>query len=67
MHTFKHDDAEFNYNPDLSGFVFAMNNSKAVPVSISGHALRAFMAHFLRKERIAEIENMTDDEILRGA
>lgn len=52
----------FSYRSDLSGMVNItyMDHS----VQIRGDALLAFMAHFLRNQRVTAIEVTSDREIL---
>lgn len=55
MHHFVHDSVGFMYNSDLSGDVEICVDDVAFPVP--GAALLAFVAEYVRRERIAEIEN----------
>ena len=62
MHTHKHKDTSFVYNSDLSGNVRIVHDGKELDVP--GEALIAFVAEHARRQRISQIENASDFEIL---
>jgi hypothetical protein len=70
MHTFTSSDGyTFHYNSDLSGHVEVSYKSwEKAPVRqvyVSGRALKEFVAESIRNERIAVLEQMTTEELLR--
>lgn len=61
-HTFKHADATFIYNSDGSGPITVSAEGREVNVTLD--ALKAFVAHGVRRTFIARLEAMEDDAIL---
>lgn len=53
----------FNYNADTSGEVLIRCGDKEI--AIPGRSLMDFVADVVRHQRIAAIENMTTEELLK--
>lgn len=65
MHHVKIDNTHFNYNSDLSGDVHISSETDAnCQVVIPGKTLLAFAARWIRIQRISELEDMADSEVL---
>ena len=63
-HTFRHQGATFIHDSDLSGDVTVRNEYTQNEVEVSGDALLAFVADYVRRERIARLEDCGDHELL---
>lgn len=65
MNHFLHDETStgFNYNSDLSGDVYIRVRG-AKEVAVPGYALLAFIAEYVRSERIAALEQAGVEELL---
>lgn len=63
MHTATCGKTNFNFNSDLSGDV-VITNDAGTTIMVPGGDLVAFVAEYVRQQRIAEIENMTALEVL---
>lgn len=61
-HAESHERTVFNYNSDLSGDVEI--DCDGATIHVPGEALFAFIAEYVRRERIAAIENASDDKVL---
>jgi hypothetical protein len=61
MHTFKHNNVTFTFNPDLSGEVSIGNGQ--VSLDIPGEALQAFLCEWARHRAIALLEQFTHNQI----
>ena len=61
-HTFNAGDTTFIHNPDMSGEVTLLHEDKQIV--IPGQALIAFMAEYVRQEKIRLIEGTGDAEAL---
>lgn len=61
-HTLETNGVVFNFNADLSGVVSIAINDKMLDVP--GDALLAFIANYVRYERISELEQMDSHEVL---
>ena len=57
------DGTHFHSNSDLSGDVIISENG--VQYRVPGRDLLAFVANYVRDERIAALEHASDEEILR--
>lgn len=65
MHTFKSQGIIFRYNQDMSGGVIVEDfaPSKPISVEIPGQALLEFVAEYVRRNRIAVIEQQTVNDL----
>jgi hypothetical protein len=61
-HYFEHSGVTFIYSSDLSGNVVIQNEGDGV--ELPGVALLAFVAAHIRREKIADLENAADFDIL---
>jgi hypothetical protein len=61
-HTYKHNKTNFVCNADLSGEVDI--HTESGHITVKGTDLIAFVAGYVRRERIATLENSTDEDIL---
>jgi hypothetical protein len=73
MHTFKTGDAPhetaFHFNSDLSGDVSirrSLGEIVSKELTIPAEHLLAFVAEFIRREKIARLEEASDMQILMG-
>ncbi len=68
MHSVDVDNYTFHFNSDMSGDVIVHYTSDKgkETFEIPGSVILRFLAEFLRRERITQVENMSDDEILYG-
>ena len=66
MHTFEHDGVVFNYNADMSGDVIIWREGQKPRMNllVPASALVAFVADYVRRERISAIEDASDIEML---
>ena len=65
MHTFTHGNTTFHYNSDLSGDVHIIHKrSGREDAYIPGEALLAFIAEYVRRQRISTLEEAGDAEVL---
>jgi hypothetical protein len=65
MHTFKAEGGtSFHHNSDLSGEVIIIQES-GKEISVPGQDILEFVAQYVTNELVAEIEQMTTEEILR--
>lgn len=64
MHTFTFGETFFQYNSDLSGDVQIAKRNGHETLDVPGEALIAFIAYYVRNQRIREIEDMDDAEVL---
>lgn len=62
MHRFIINGTVFTYNSNLSGDVIMNNGGKNI--HINGGELKAFFANFIRLQKIANLENASNDKIL---
>jgi hypothetical protein len=70
MHTFKANDATFDYNSDFSGDVhitaYCSELNRNVTIELKADAVRRFVAVcYILPRKIAEIEQATVDELLK--
>lgn len=63
MHTYTFGDVTFHYNADLSGEVRIVREDGHV-LAVPGEALLVFVAGWVGRQRIREIERMTEYELL---
>lgn len=63
MHHFDHQDGHINYNSDLSGEVHIVN-SRGEESWVSGAMLVSFVADYVRRERITQLESMSDKDLM---
>ena len=64
MPTFSHGRINFNYNSDLSGDVIISTALRHNELHVPGEALLAFMANYVRQQRIGVLEDASNSEIL---
>lgn len=67
MHSFSTPTATFNYNSDFSGEVVIYKNEGSIhhsPIYIPACDLLAFVAEYIRMNKISKIESMTARELL---
>jgi hypothetical protein len=58
------DDVSFVYNSDLSGNVTITDNVTRKSLDVRGDQLLAFLADYVRRQRIESLEQMSDAEVL---
>lgn len=63
MHTYIHGDEVFNYNSDLSGDVIISYKDHQGGCRVSGTALLAFVAEYVRRQRISALEDAGDNDM----
>lgn len=54
----------FHHSPDLSGDVIISKPDDETVAHVPGEDLLAFALHHLRREMIANVEQMTDDSLI---
>ena len=64
MPTFSHGKVTFNYNSDLSGDVIISTALRHNELHVPGTALLAFVANYVRRQRIGALEDASENEIL---
>ena len=64
MHTFTHGDEVFNHNSDLSGdVIMSHRGSRQGEYRVGGSALLAFVAQYVRRQRISALEEAGDNDM----
>ena len=64
MPTFSHGKVTFNYNSDLSGDIIISTALRYNELQVPGEALLAFVAEYVRRQRIGALEDASASEIL---
>lgn len=66
MHTTESTRFRFHHNGDFSGDVIAVDKATNVETHIPFTDIKTLVAEQVRRERIARLEDASDDEILSG-
>ena len=64
MHTFTTEKVIVNYNTDLSGDVRIVNRETKQEVWVDGNSIKDFIAGWVIKQKISQLEAMDYDEVL---
>lgn len=65
MHTYKGKTLIINHDGDYKGECYIIDKETKTQIKVSCEDLLEFVAEYIRSKRIAKIENMDTDELLK--
>lgn len=64
MHTFSGESCRIHYDSDMSGEIYICNKNSGKELGVKAQDILDFVANYVRRQRIAELENIGTEDIL---
>ncbi len=65
MHSFHGKSCNIHFNSDMSGELFIINKKTEEQVVVSAEDILMFVAEYVRRKKISELENMSSENLLK--